>query len=283
MSSSHVAFLSELGAADRIVGISGTGFITDPVIRARIGAGDIAEVGWDGNFDLERIAAIRPDLVLFSRSEEAGRLVEMGLRCEEIGDWRETTPLGRAGWIITIADLCGLGEEGRERFAAIEAAYGELATKARGFSEKPRVMLNAPYRDVWWVPSDDNFMVQLVRDAGGEWIFEGWHSSGETGIPARESYPVDIEQAWVAMQNADVWLNVGGYESLSGLLADNPRFAQAPPVLAGRVFNNTARITPQGGSDFWESGVVRPDRVLRDLVGILHDTGDTLYYYKRME
>jgi iron complex transport system substrate-binding protein len=55
-------------------------------------------------------------------------------------------------------------------------------------------------------------------------------------------------------------------------------------------------MTAAGGSDFWESAVVRPDVVLRDLITILHpeallpdagslpDAGaDTLYYYKKLE
>ena len=52
------------------------------------------------------------------------------------------------------------------------------------------------------------------------------------------------------------------------------------------VFNNNRRQTPAGGSDFWESGVVRPDLVLRDLNAILRpETAGTaeLHYYKRLE
>ena len=41
-----------------------------------------------------------------------------------------------------------------------------------------------------------------------------------------------------------------------------------------------------GGSDFWESGVLRPDRVLADLVHIFHpelSETDELYYYRQLE
>ena len=51
-----------------------------------------------------------------------------------------------------------------------------------------------------------------------------------------------------------------------------------------RVFNNNRRQTPSGGSDFWESGNVRPDRILRDLRTIFSDgDADSLWYYKRLE
>jgi len=52
------------------------------------------------------------------------------------------------------------------------------------------------------------------------------------------------------------------------------------------VFNNNRRQTPAGGSDFWESGVIHPDLVLRDLSLILGgkpaEEGE-LHYYKRLE
>jgi iron complex transport system substrate-binding protein len=105
-------------------------------------------------------------------------------------------------------------------------------------------------------------------------------------VASRDSRPIDIEQAYMAMQSADVWLNTNHYNTLAELTADNPRFASTPPVRGRQVFNNNARTTPAGGSDFWESGVVRPDVVLGDLVKILHPeaAADSLYYYyKRLE
>ncbi len=48
-----------------------------------------------------------------------------------------------------------------------------------------------------------------------------------------------------------------------------PKFAGVPAIRNRMVFNNNRRQTPAGGSDFWESGVIRPDLVLRDLSLIL--------------
>ena len=39
----------------------------------------------------------------------------------------------------------------------------------------------------------------------------------------------------------------------------------------GRIYNNNKIITPDGGSDFWESGVLNPDIILQDLMIILHE------------
>jgi iron complex transport system substrate-binding protein len=50
------------------------------------------------------------------------------------------------------------------------------------------------------------------------------------------------------------------------------------------IYNNTLRTTPEGGNDFWESGAVRPDLILEDLIQVFHyDGSGNLNYYFRLE
>lgn len=100
------------------------------------------------------------------------------------------------------------------------------------------------------------------------------------------SVAVDLEEAYLLASSADTWINVGPCNTLAELTAQNPKFADVPAVSNRQVFNNNRRQTPAGGSDFWESGVIRPDLVLRDLCTVFNpqaaDTAE-LYYYKRLE
>ena len=127
------------------------------------------------------------------------------------------------------------------------------------------------------MPSTQSYMARLITDAGGEYIYKGNDS--------KRSVPIGLETAYQLIQQADYWLNVGSASSLSQLQALNPRFATARAVKNHRVYNNNRRITPAGGSDFWESAAMQPDVVLRDLIHILHPelAGDSLYYYKQLE
>ena len=126
-------------------------------------------------------------------------------------------------------------------------------------------------------------MVQLINDAGGECF-----TSNEEG---NSSTPIDIEQALLYASQSDVWLNPSGCNTIAELVALNPKFADSKPVKKCQVWNNNARQTKMGGSDFWESGVVHPDIILRDLASILHPEIEaktegathTLYYYKQLE
>ena len=84
---------------------------------------------------------------------------------------------------------------------------------------------------------------------------------------------------------ADFWINLGQITSKAELCATAPRFAGVDAVKFGRIYNNIKRTRGSGGSDFWESGAVRPDLILRDLVQILHYEAptDSLHYYKKLE
>ncbi len=48
------------------------------------------------------------------------------------------------------------------------------------------------------------------------------------------------------------------------------------------VYHTTLRVNPEGGNDFWESGAVHPERILKDLAAIFNPgifPEDSLYYY----
>lgn len=283
MSSSFVAMFDAVGECGRIVGVSGVDYISNPLITKATADGRVKEIGYESNLDFETIAAMRTDLVLLYGiyGEDKGvtqKLRELGIPYIYIGDYVEPEPLGKAEWLVAIAAICGKQAEGEAAFAEIAERYENLRDSlARSVAARPRVMLNTPYRDTWFMPSTRSYSVRLIEDAGGEYVYPANDSTS--------SVPVSLEQALLLASGADVWLNVGQCGSLDELRRTNPKFADAKPVRSGRVYNNTKRMTPNGGSDFWESGAVAPDKILADLAKILHGNPptDSLYYYKRLE
>lgn len=279
MSSGHIAFFDALGETDRISGVSGIDYISNLRIQENHRGGKVHDIGFDSNIDFERLASMRPGIVLLygvtgENVAVTGKLRELGIPYMYIGDYVESSPLGKAEWLVAVAELCNRREAGADTLRQIAARYEAL--KAAPASGRPKVMLNTPYRDTWFMPSRHSYMVRLVEDAGGEYIYP----QNDTG----SSQPIDMEEAYLLARRADVWINVGGCNTLSELTAQNPKFADVPAVKRGRVFNNNRRQTPSGGSDFWESGNVRPDRVLRDLSIIFSEgESDSLWYYKRLE
>lgn len=285
MSSTYVAMIDAIGCTERVVGVSGIDFIYNSRVREAASEGRVHDVGHDSNINFELLLTLRPDVVLlYGVAGENGvanaKLDELNIPYFYLGDYVEESPLAKAEWTVVVAEILGVRERGEELFAGIENRYLELRKRVEeSATERPTVMFNTPYRDTWYMPSSRSYAVRIVEDAGGRYVYDGNHGTA--------SQPIDLELAYVLTREADYWINVGQYATLEDLRRDNPRFVGAKAVREGRVYSSDRRATAKGGSDFWESAVVNPDVVLRDLVAILHPelnlVSEELTYYKRIE
>lgn len=277
MSSTHVAMLDAVGAVDRIAGVSGLDFITSPALLAR--RDSVGDVGFEGNVNYEQLLALDTDLVLLygvnSASAMEGKLSELGIPYIYIGDYVEESPLGKAEWMVLLGELTGRREEGERVFRALPPRYNAWKQKVTEMvTDAPSVMMNTPYNGTWFMPSARSYAVRLVEDAGGAYIY-----GRNTG---NASTPIDLEEAYLLTSAADVWINVGRARSLAEVAEQCPKFTDTRCFRSGRVYNNTLRCTPAGGNDYYESAVVHPDLLLRDLVKIFHPelVDDEFVYYE---
>lgn len=279
MSSSHVALLAAAEADSTIVGVSGIDFLSNPYVTAN--RDRIGDVGYEGNIDYERLLALAPDLVLLygvgGASALEPKLRELGIPFLYVGEYLEESPLGKAEWMVAVGEAVGRRAEAERRFAGIPARYDALkACAAAAASAVPTVMLNTPYGDSWFMAPTGSCIARLIADAGGRYLYEG--DSGNTSLP------VDLEEAALLTAAADLWLHVQA-ASLDDLRRRFPKFADVRCVRDGKVYACDRRTTAAGGNDYWESGIVRPDLVLRDLVKIFHPelVDDPFVYYRRLE
>ncbi|MGN1211802.1 MAG: ABC transporter substrate-binding protein, partial [Candidatus Cryptobacteroides sp.] len=264
MSTSHIAFLDCIGRADCIVAVSGLNLVNSPAIIGR--RNEIAEIGYDSNADYEALVSSGVSLVLLygvtSGSPMEEKLSALGIPYIYIGEYVETSPLGKAEWMVALGEILDCREEAFEAFCKVADNYNALSFLVADVEERPIVMLNAPYCDAWFLPSSKSVTAAFISDAGGSYPF----SSGDSN----RSVPVDFEQAFINVCNADFWLDATGFDSVESILDASPEFNAASCVRERRVFNPDARVNDAGGNDFWESGAARPDLVLSDLISILH-------------
>ena len=279
MSSTHIAMLDAIGEAGRVVGVSGIDYISNPDIQAR--RDSIGDVGYEGNINYELLLSLDPDLVLLfgvnGASSAEGKLKETGIPFLYVGDYLEESPLGKAEWLVALSEVVGRRAEGEKVFVEIPVRYNALKQRvADNALDAPSVMLNTPYGDSWFMPSTGSYAVRLITDAGGDYIYKKNTGNASTSI--------DMEEAYLLASDADVWLNVGMANTLDELKAACPKFADIRCVRNGFVYNNNARINAAGGNDYWESAVVNPDIVLRDLIKIFHPelVEEPFVYYKQL-
>lgn len=279
MSSTHVAMLDVLGAVEKVAGVSGIDFVSNPyVVNNRDKVGD---VGYDGNINFEVMLAANPDIVLLYGVNGASvmetKLRELDIPFVYIGEYMEQDPLGKSEWSVAISEIVGRRDEGIRFFSQIPEKYHQIKEKVSALGvEKPKVMINTPYGDTWFMAFTTSYMARLIADAGGDYLYK----KNDTN----RSLPIDMEEAAILINSADVWINVDGVNSRKELCARYPGFADAPCVKAGRLYKNDRRRAPGGGNDYWESGVVYPDLVLQDIAKALYPDHmkDVEYTYYRV-
>jgi iron complex transport system substrate-binding protein len=66
-------------------------------------------------------------------------------------------------------------------------------------------------------PGNDSYMVKLVHDAGGRYVFENLKGS--------RSYPLGMEKAFEAGLGIDIWLNPGSASNLTDITSFDTRLA----------------------------------------------------------
>lgn len=278
MASSYIAMLDAIGQVDRVVGVSGINFISNPYINAH--KDEIKDMGAEINYEI--LVGLAPDLVLLygigdAQSTVTDKMKELGIPYMYVGEYLEESPLGKSEWLVAISELTDSREAGETVFKEIPTRYNALKQLAANVEKRPTVMLNTPWNDSWLMPSVKSYTARLIADAGGDYIYKKNTSNGSEAI--------GLETAYGLIREADMWLNVGMATNLAELKSMNPKFTDAKAIRDNKVYNNNLRLTEGGGNDYWESATVHPDIVLRDLIRILHPelVTEELYYYRQLE
>lgn len=280
MSSTHVAMLDAIDEVERVVGVSGINFISNDYVRAN--KDKVLDVGYDSEANYELIVALDPDIVLLygvtGASSIENKLSELNIPYAYVGEYLEQVPLGKTEWMVAIGEIIGERARAEQIFRQIPERYNALKkTASAATSPQPKVMINTPYADSWVMASTSSYVARLIADAGGDYIYRKNTSNS--------SMPIDIEEAARLSAEADVWINVGSLTSLDQMRRQFPKFADTPCVVRGAVFNCDKRSQPGLGNDYWESGIVNPDLILRDLIKIFHPelVSEEFVYYRQLK
>ena len=265
LSSSHLGMIDLIGETDRLIGVTDGERIYNEQIYQKYAKGEIKNVGSAMNTDLELILASDPDLVIRTAfndiSNKDVRMVEAGLNLIYNIEWMESSLLGRAEWIKFIAVFLGQEARADSIFNKIEQDYFRAKQLAKDVDNKPTLLFSSNYKGTWYMPGGNSYMAKLAGDAGGDYFYKDEPSAG--------SQPLSFEVVLENLIDADIWITprTGTMEQL--LMMDD-RYKLFKSFREKQVFNNDKRLNERGANDYWESGVARPDLLLKDIIAILH-------------
>jgi iron complex transport system substrate-binding protein len=281
-STSHIPLLEYLGESDKLTGFPSTDYISSTQVRARIDAGFVQDLGVDKSMNLERLAMLKPDIVMgYTMTSDYGqfkKMEELGIPVVINAEYLEGHPLGRAEWIKFMALFFGKEHEADSIFEVIERNYLETRQLADSSKNKPTVLSGIVYGDAWFMPGGQNYASRILEDAGCTYLWEQDSSKGFLEL--------SFESVFEKANNADLWIGVGSNANLAELKALDHRYTSFRPFRQRQVYTSDARHGEKGGSELLELGYLRPDVILKDLVRIAHPEllpDHDLYFHKRLE
>jgi iron complex transport system substrate-binding protein len=283
LSTVFAGFINELNAQECIVGVDNINYYYDSVLHTQFGQNLMIEVGDEGQINEPKLLACKPDYVISSGFNTLNKAFKERLKQQNIqlivcDNYKEQDPLARAEWIKLFGVLLNKQAKADSLFNSVCNNYHQIQAKVKLQKNQVKVMTDAMFSGVWNVPGGDSYSAKLINDAGGYYVF--------SDLKPYFSYPLNLETVMKKAQNSDVWIHVNVFNSLNDMEKSDSRYAFFNPFKTKQVYNYSKRIKADGGNDYWEKGVVRPDYILSDLAQIFSNfkfSKDNLYFYTKLD
>ena len=264
-SCTHFEFLAVLNELQTVTGVCTPELIYNETITAAYTQGKITSLGDAFNTNVERLLMLKPDALMLAsynqQDDNAKHLATAGIPLLFNNEWTEQSLLGRAEWIKFVAAFYNKEAEAGQLFDAMAERYNAAKKVAQAVKQKPTILAGGNFKGTWYMPGGQSYMGRLFVDAGADYFYANDTTSG--------SLPLNFETVLNQFSKADVWLNAP-VASLPELLKMDERHQLFSSAQKGNVYGFWARTKPSGANDFWESAVVHPDLVLKDVIWALH-------------
>ncbi len=283
-SNTHIGPIVKLGLEDKLLGMTRAEKVYNKSISGKVKRGEIANLGGahNKNIDFEKMIELDPELIILSAlngvKADENQMEELGFKLAYSLSWMEETPLGRAEWLKFTAAFFNKEKLADSLFNRMENNYNQLKAKVIGIKKKPNVLLGWCYKGTWYVPGGQNYMVSYLRDAGANYFLFADSTRG--------NIPMSVESVLDQCSQADIWVYPGTSKSLEDIENSGEIFTQFAAYQNKEIYNIYKRSNSNGGSDWWETGSLSPDLVLKDFIQVLHPNllaQDTTYYINKLD
>lgn len=278
----HCSLLNDLGKREAIAGVCDVNYINLDFVKQGVENQKIADCGSSMEPNLEKVIDLSPDAIMLSpfQGSNYGKIADIGVPIIELADYMETSPLGRAEWMLFYGMLVGEEEKAAKMFAEVEETYCKYKEIAARQTDKKSVLMDKMVQATWFVPGGESTIGQMLRDANCVYAYADTKQSG--------SIEQSFEQILQKCADADIWLvryNKEGNANynLASLAKENEKYMVFKAFKDGNVYGCETI-----DSHFFEDTPFHPDRLLQDFVLLFHQgavqaNGDTPRYFKKLQ
>lgn len=265
LNASMAGYISELGAENLIIGISSPEYIYSEKILNLVKEGKIQNVGNEQKYDVEKIISMKPDVIFTNHIASFDNTYELlksnGIQVIFLDEYMEQQPLEKTAYIKLFGEFLGKEKEAEAKYKEIEKNYSDLKQLAQKAKEKPVVLANEMYGDVWYLPGGNTSVAHYIADANANYIMKD--NKDEKALT------MGFEEVYAKCGGVQYWVNAGSHTSKKEMLSANPFYGKLDVFNKGKIYTMAGK-EKQKANDFFESGVVRADLVLKDYIKIFH-------------
>lgn len=256
-SSTQVVFAEKIGVLNTLKTVAESQYISNEEVNERIESGELRDVGPANSADVEVLLDSDPAFVFVSpfKDNRYRHLEEAGLTLINDAGYLESSPLGRAEWLVFFSAFFDKEDRAIEIFKDIESRYQGIREKVEDKKSRPTVLTGTLFEGNWHIPAGDSYMARLFSDAGADYAYKDKEGTG--------SLSLDFETVFNDFHDSDYWvltINHPGEFTSSDLKEMDERYSDFKAFQEGRVLVSNTRH-----SLFFERGIIEPDVVLKDL------------------
>jgi len=265
LNASMIGYISELESESQIAGVSSPEYIFSEKMQELIKSGKIQNVGNDQKYDVEKILSLKPDAIFTNYIPNFENTYELlkgnGIKVIFLDEYLEQKPLEKTSYLKVFGKLLGKNELAERKFKEIEINYNRYKMMAAEDPSKPNVLANEMYGNIWYMPGGQTSVAHFISDAGANYIMNGNKED--------KAVTMSFEEVYSKSAQIKFWVNAGNHLTKKEMLQINPLYSKLDVFRNGRIYAYSEKQTATA-NDFFESGIVHCDVVLKDYIKIFH-------------
>jgi ABC-type Fe3+-hydroxamate transport system substrate-binding protein len=181
------------------------------LVKKLIAEGKIADIGAETAPNYEKIMSLKPDVIFaYGISGNDNTYIEklrhLGLRVIPINDYLERTPLAKMEYFKFFGLVTGTEHAADSIFASRANEYVKIKNYcakelADRHIKKTKILLNMPFKGIWYIPGGKNYTSNLIKDAGGE-ILGSVNQEREFYIMSKFTKTESTQAIWDALSDS---------------------------------------------------------------------------------
>ncbi len=274
LTGTDIGYLDKINESEKITGVTDIKYVYNKIVKQNFQTKKVQSIQDLSQINPESLLG-KTQIISYSGFGKAptneDKLNKLNILCIPIYDWRETNALGKAEWIKLFAILFEKEKEANSYFEQVEKEYKTLIASVKENKSLVSVLSGSLIGDSWYMPAGESFIASMFHDAEINYVNKNSKGTGSSAY--------SFEKVFKEHQASSIWINPG-FKSKKELINSNDKYKYFKAFKTDEIYCYSHNM-----NHFWEMGAIEPQKVLSDLIQIVHRgkvEKKNLYFYRKI-